>query len=390
MEEAQSHGIYLDHHATTPVDRRVVEAMLPYFTDVFGNASSIDHRFGAQAKHAVDEARGWVAQLLHADPAEIIFTSGATESNNLALKGVAESLSEKGKHIITCATEHPAVLDTCADLEVRGWQVTYLPVAPDGLVDPSDVERAITPETVLISIMAANNETGVLAPIQEIGEVAREHDVLLHTDATQAVPHVEIDVSKVGVDLLSLSGHKMYGPKGVGALYVRRRSPRIKLHPQLHGGGHERRIRSGTLNVPGIVGLGAAAELVQKERSEESKRVAALRRHMWERVQERVGRVKLHGHATRRLPNNLNFAIEGVESRSVIAQLRDRLAISTGSACATLDVEPSHVLLAMGVDERDAHSSLRIGLGRFTSDDDVEGAVELLAMAVNRARRLAV
>lgn len=389
MEEARSQRIYLDHHATTPVDPRVVEAMLPYFTDVFGNASSVDHVYGAEAKHAVDEARGRVAQLLRADPAEVIFTSGATESNNLAIKGVAESLSERGKHIITCATEHPAVLDTCADLEVRGWQVTYLPVAPDGLVDPSEVARSITAETVLISIMAANNETGVLSLIQEIGEVAREHDVLFHTDATQAVPHVEIDVSKVGVDLLSLSGHKMYGPKGVGALYVRRRSPRIKLHPQLHGGGHERKFRSGTLNVPGIVGLGAAAALVHMERSEESNRVAALRRDMWEEIQERVGRVNLHGHEARRLPNSLNFAVQGVESRSVIAQVRDRLAISTGSACATLDVEPSHVLLAMGFDEEEAHSTLRIGLGRFTTEDEVVGAVELLARAVSRARRLA-
>jgi cysteine desulfurase len=373
--------VYMDHHATTPVDERVLEAMLPYFTECIGNAASIDHEYGAAAARAVENARRQVAGLLNAQPDEIVFTSGATEADNLAIIGVAEHLAERGKHIITCVTEHKAVLDTCRHLEARGWQVTYLPVDQYGLVDPDDVRRAITPQTVLISIMLANNEIGTIAPVAEIGMVAREHEVLFHTDATQAVGHV---------DLLSLSAHKMYGPKGVGALYVHKRRPRVRVEAQIHGGGHERGMRSGTLNVPGIIGLGKAAEIAAKEMRTESQRLCELRDLLWQGLQEGMDDVQLNGHPTRRLPHNLSIAIPGVESRSLMVQLKHDVALSTGSACATVKVEPSHVILALGLGEARVHCSIRCGLGRGNTHSDVSYVVECLGLAVHKLRRLAL
>ncbi|MCZ7570921.1 MAG: cysteine desulfurase [Ardenticatenaceae bacterium] len=380
--------IYMDHHATTPVDPRVLDAMLPYFTQCFGNAASIDHEYGAEAGRAVEIARQQVARLINSRPDEIIFTSGSTEGNNLAILGVAKQYAPRGKHIITCVTEHHAVLDPCHYLERQGWQVTYLRVDQHGLVDPADVRRALTTETVLISIMAANNEIGTLAPIAEIGQIAREHEVLFHTDATQAIGHVPVDVEAMNIDLLSLSAHKTYGPKGIGALYVRKRRPRVRLAPQMHGGGHERGMRSGTLNVPGIVGLGKALEIARNEMEKEAKRLRALRQRLWEGLQARIDTLDLNGHPIRRLPHNLNIAIPGVESRSLLVQLKHDVALSTGSACTTAKVEPSHVILALGYGEARAYCSVRFGLGRENTENDVEFVVERVAAAVERLTQL--
>jgi cysteine desulfurase len=379
----------MDHHATTPVDPRVLKAMLPYFTEVFGNAASIDHEFGLEAARAVETARQQVAAVINGRPEEIVFTSGATESDNLAILGVAEQYADRGNHIITCVTEHKAVLDTCAYLERKGWQVTYLPVDQQGLVDPDAVRRAITPNTVLISIMMANNEIGVLAPIAEIGQIAKEHEVLLHTDAAQAVGHVLVDVEAMGIDLMSISAHKVYGPKGVGALYVRRRPPRVQLASQMHGGGHERAMRSGTLNVPGIVGLGEALEIADQEMTVEGERLRSLRDRLWAGLQANLDNVMLNGHPTRRLPHNLSIAILGVESRSLVVQLKHDVALSVGSACTTAKVEPSHVILALGYGEEQAHSSLRFGLGRQNTVNDIDLVVQRITEVVHALRRLA-
>jgi len=379
----------MDHHATTPVDPRVLEAMLPYFTEVFGNAASIDHQYGAEAARAVEAAREQIARLINARSDEIIFTSGATEADNLAILGVAEQYADRGDHIITCVTEHKAVLDPCRYLERKGWRVTYLPVDQQGLVDPDDVRRAITPRTVLISIMMANNEIGTLAPIAEIGQLAREHEVIFHTDATQAVGHVPVDVEAMNIDLLSMSAHKIYGPKGIGALYVRKRFPRVRLAPQMHGGGHERGMRSGTLNVPGIVGFGKALEIAAQEMETEGKRLRKLRDRLRAGLQDRLGDVQLNGHPTRRLPHNLNIAIPGIEARSLLVQLKQDVALSTGSACTTAKVEPSHVILALGYDEERAFCSVRFGLGRENTETDVDFVVERLVTVAQRLRQLA-
>ena len=365
--------IYMDHQATTPVDPRVLEVMLPYFTQCFGNAASIDHEYGGEAFQAVENARRQVAQLINAKYSdEIVFTSGATEADNLAILGAAEQYSDKGKHIITCVTEHHAVLDPCDYLEDKGWQITRLPVDQYGLVDINAVQRAITPQTVLISIMAANNEIGTIAPIAEVGKIARQHEVLFHTDATQAVGHIPIDVEEMNIDMLSMSAHKFYGPKGIGALYVRKRHPRVKLVSQMHGGGHERGMRSGTLNVPGIVGIGKAAEIARLEMETEAQRLRWLRDQLWEGLQANIEGVHLNGHPTQRLPHNLSVYIPGVESRALVVQIKHEVALSTGSACTTAKVEPSHVILALGYGEERAHSSVRFGLGRKNSEAEVD------------------
>lgn len=371
--------IYMDHHATTPVDPRVLEAMLPYFTEYFGNAASTDHEYGSEAFQAVEKARTQVAQLINAQRREIVFTSGATEADNLAILGVTEQYANKGKHIITCVTEHHAVLDPCHYLESKGWRVTYLPVDQDGLVDPDAVRKAITPDTVLISIMAANNEIGTIAPIAEIGKIAREHEVLFHTDATQAIGHIPIDVEATNIDLLSLSAHKFYGPKGIGALYVRMLQPRVKLVSQMHGGGHERNMRSGTLNVPGIVGMGKAAEIAEQEMETESRRLKELRDHLWEGLQANIEGIELNGHPTQRLPHNLNVFIPGIKSRALVVELKKEIAMSTGSACTTTKVEPSHVILALGYDKERADKTLRFGLGRKNSEIEIDTVVAQLS-----------
>lgn len=381
--------IYMDHQATTPVDSRVLEVMLPYFTQCFGNAASIDHEYGGEAFQAVENARRQVAQLINAKyPDEIVFTSGATEADNLAILGVAEQYSDKGKHIITSVTEHHAVLDPCDYLDDKGWQITRLPVDQYGLVDPNAVQRAITPQTVLISIMAANNEIGTIAPIAEIGRIARQHEVLFHTDATQAVGHIPIDVEMMNIDMLSMSAHKFYGPKGTGALYVRKRKPRVKLVSQMHGGGHERGMRSGTLNVPGIVGMGKAAEIARLDMKAEAQRLRELRDKLWEGLQANVEGVQLNGHPTQRLPHNLSMCIPGVESRALVVQIKHEVALSTGSACTTAKVEPSHVILALGYGEERAHSSLRFGLGRKNTKKEVDSVVECLSENVRYLSQL--
>lgn len=380
--------IYMDHHATTPVDSRVLEVMLPYFTDHFGNAASIDHEYGAEAGQAVEGARQQIAQLINARPDEIIFTSGATESNNLAILGTAERYVDRGKHIITCTTEHKAVLDTCHYLERKGWQVTYLPVDHCGLVDPDTLRRAITPQTVLISIMMANNEIGTIAPVEELGRIAREHEVLFHTDATQAVGKIPVDVGALHVDMLSMSAHKMYGPKGVGALYVRKSRPRVRLAPQIHGGGHERRMRSGTLNVPGIVGLGKAAEVCQREMITEANRLLELREDLFTRLQRAIVDIQLNGHPSQRLPHNLNVALPGIESRSLLVWLKGDVALSASSACTSAVVEPSHVILALGYDESRTYRSLRFGLGRTNNHADVVAVSNAICDSVQRLQLL--
>jgi cysteine desulfurase len=383
-EGLSRYPVYMDHHATTPVDPRVVEAMLPYFTEMPGNAASIDHIYGTEANQAVTKAREQISSLINAKPREIIFTSGATESDNLALIGVAQKYADKGKHIITCQTEHKAVLDTCEYLQEQGWDVTYLPVDQQGLLDPDDIRRAIRPDTVLITIMAANNEIGVLAPLAEIGRIAREHELFFHTDATQAVGHIPIDVQAMNIDLLSMSAHKIYGPKGIGALYVRSSRPRVGIAEQIHGGGHERNMRSGTLNVPSIVGFGAALEIAKNERQKEATRLNELRNRLWQGLQENIPCIELNGHPTIRLPHNLSIATSGVESRLVLMRLKNDVAISIGSACTTAKVEPSHVLLSLGYGEERAYSSLRIGLGRENLLEDVDFVKKQLISSIEQ------
>ena len=356
--------IYMDNHATTPVDPRVFKAMTPYLTNVFGNSASRNHSFGWEAEEAVDKARKQVADLIGATPKEIVFTSGATESDNLALKGVAQMYAEKGNHIITAATEHKAILDTCKRLEKEGCRVTYLALQQNGLIDLEQLKAAITDKTILISIMHANNEIGVLQPIREIGKIARERGVLFHTDATQSVGKVPVNVLEDNVDLLSISAHKMYGPKGVGALYVRRRNPRVQLTAQMDGGGHERGMRSGTLNIPGIVGLGEACALCQNEMAGEAKRLSELRDRLKDRLLAALDEVYINGTMEHRLPNNLNISFAYVEGESLLMGIND-IAVSSGSACTSATLEPSYVLKALGAGDDLAHSSIRFGLGRL-------------------------
>lgn len=384
--------IYLDYNATTPVDPRVLEKMLPYFTEVFGNAASNDHTFGLEAKQAVDEARRQLALLINARPDEIIFTSGATESDNIAILGVAEKYAHTGNHIITCVTEHKAVLDVCHKLEKEGnrrgkFDVTYLPVDGYGRVDPEAVRRAITPRTILISIMAANNEIGTLASLSEIGAIAAEHDLLFHSDAAQAAGHIPIDCQAMNIHMLSLSAHKMYGPKGIGALYRRRSNPRVQLEPVIYGGGHERGLRSGTLNTPGIVGFGEAARLARAEMDGEEERYRAWTQGMYRQLQEALGDVQMNGHPTERLPHNLNVSIPGIKARALIPQLKN-IAIATGSACTSAEVKPSHVIQALGYGDERAHSALRISVGRFNTQAEIDMALSQIVTTVQSLRQL--
>jgi cysteine desulfurase len=379
--------VYMDNHATTPVDPRVLDAMLPYFREKFGNSASRNHSFGWTAEEAVENARAQVARLINATPKEIIITSGATESDNLAIKGVAEMYREKGNHIITQVTEHKAVLDTCKRLEKYGYEVTYLPVQKDGRVNLDELRAAITPKTILISIMYANNEIGVVQPIAEIGKIAKEKGVLFHVDGVQAAGKIPVDVQKDNIDLLAISAHKMYGPKGVGALYVRRRNPRVQLAAVIDGGGHERGMRSGTLNVPGIVGLGAAAEICQKEMPVESARMLALRTRLKDGLFARLDELYINGSMEHRLPNNLNISFAFVEGESLLMGIND-IAVSSGSACTSATLEPSYVLKALGVGEDLAHTSIRFGLGRFNTEEDVDYVVDRVSEVVIRLREL--
>ncbi|MCB0197555.1 MAG: cysteine desulfurase [Anaerolineae bacterium] len=381
--------IYLDHNATTPVDPRVLEVMLPYFTEKFGNAASIDHDYGHEAKQAVDQAREQIAAVINARPDEIIFTSGATESDNIALFGVAEKYAKKGDHIITCVTEHKAILDACQRLETMGKSVTYLPVDHFGRVDPDAVRRAITPRTILISMMAANNEIGTLAPLAEIGRIAAEHDILFHTDAAQAVGHIPIDVRAMNIHILSISAHKIYGPKGMGALYRRRSLPRVQLEPVIYGGGHERGLRSGTLNTPGIVGFGESLRLAKKEMTKDAARFRGWTQQIYERLQVELGEVLLNGHPTERLPHNLNVSLPGVESKALIVKLKG-VALSAGSACTSAKVEPSHVIQALGFGDDRAHSAIRISVGRFNNDAQIASAIDQIGMAVRNLQTMRV
>ena len=376
--------VYLDHHATTPVDPRVLEEMLPYFSQIYGNAASRDHRFGAEALESVQQARSRISRVIGSRADEIVFTSGATEANNLALTGVIRKQGISC-HVVTSAVEHRAVLDCLEAAAADGTNVTLLPVDSYGMVRPEDVADAIRPDTCLVSIMAANNEVGTLQPIQEIGEITRSNGVLFHTDATQAVGYLELDVKRLNVDLLSASAHKLYGPKGIGFLYVSKRHPWVRLKPLLHGGGHEGGLRSGTLNVPGIVGMGAAVEIAQRLRDEEAPRLAALAARMRLRLEKEVGECSLHGHPSKRLPNNVNLGFAGIMAKALVVNLPD-LAFSTGSACTSAKAQPSHVLRAMGLADRRVKEAVRFGLGRSTTEEHVDYAVERLTAVVKRLR----
>jgi cysteine desulfurase len=379
--------IYMDNHATTAVDPRVFEAMRPYFTDVFGNAASRNHSFGWEAEEGVEKARKQVADLIGATAKEIVFTSGATESNNLAIKGVAEMYAEKGNHIITAATEHKATLDTCKHLEKQGCRVTYLPVGQDGLIDLDMLREAITDKTILITIMYANNEIGVIQPVQEIAKIAKEKGVLFHTDGVQAVGKIPVDVTRDGIHLMSLSGHKIYGPKGVGALYVRRKSPRVQLTAQMDGGGHERGMRSGTLNVTGIVGLGAACAMCQADMPQESARLRGLRDKLMNKLMTELDAVYINGSLDHRLPHNLNISFAYVEGESLLMGIND-VAVSSGSACTSATLEPSYVLKALGAGDDLAHSSIRFGLGRFNTEEEVDYVGDKVVDVVKKLREL--
>ena len=393
-------GIYMDNHATTPLDPRVLEAMMPYLSRVFGNAASRSHGFGWEAEKAVETGRERIARLINARPKEIVFTSGATESDNLAIKGVVEFYKDKGNHVITATTEHKAVLDTCKALERKAIaRVTYLPVDQYGRVDPDDVRRAITDKTVLVSVMYANNEIGTISPIAEIGKVTREKGVLFHTDATQGVGKLPVDVEAMNIDLLSMSAHKMYGPKGIGALYVRAKSPRVRLAPIIDGGGHERGFRSGTLNVPGIVGFGAACELCREGMADEAQRTLALRERLRDKLFAQLDDIYLNGHPVHRLPGNLNVSFAYVEGESLLMGLNGSthpiavgdtppIAVSSGSACTSATLEPSYVLKALGVGDDLAHTSIRFGLGRFNTQEEVDYVAARVVHEVQRLRDL--
>ncbi|HLN04397.1 MAG TPA: IscS subfamily cysteine desulfurase [Bryobacteraceae bacterium] len=379
--------IYFDNHATTPTDPRVVDAMLPYFTTKFGNAASRNHSFGWEAEKAVDDARKKIADLIGSTSKEIVFTSGATESDNLAIKGVAEMYAEKGNHIIAAATEHKAVLDTCKKLEKHGYRVTYLPLKADGLVDLDMLRESITDKTILITIMYANNEIGVIQPVAEIGKLAHERGVLFHTDGVQAVGKVPVNVIKDNIDLMSMSAHKIYGPKGVGALYVRRKSPRVQITAQMDGGGHERGMRSGTLNVPGIVGMGEACAICHREMAEESKRLGYLRDKLKNKLETELDEVFVNGTMEHRLPHNLNISFAYVEGESLLMGIND-IAVSSGSACTSATLEPSYVLKALGVGDDLAHTSIRFGLGRFNTEEEVDYVAARVIEVVRKLREL--
>lgn len=379
--------IYLDHNATTPCDPRVVDAMIPYFTNSFGNAASRNHPFGWQAEEAVDYAREQVAKLIGADPKEIIFTSGATEGDNLAIKGVYEMYASKGNHIITCNIEHKAVLDTCKHIEKEGGEVTYLKVKDNGLIDLAELEAAIKPTTILIAIMYANNEIGTIMPMKEISAIAKKHGVLVFSDAVQAVGKIPVDVNKDGIDLLAFTAHKMYGPKGVGALYVRRKNPRVKVTAQIDGGGHERGMRSGTLNVPGIVGFGKACEICLNEMAEETARISKLR----DKLQNELLKIEesyLNGDIDHKLPHVTNISFKYVEGEGLMMGFNKNIAVSSGSACTSASLEPSYVLKALGLGDDLAHSSLRFGLGRFTTEEQIDYTVEQVTNTVNKLREM--
>jgi cysteine desulfurase len=379
--------VYLDHNATTPCDPRVVEAMLPYFTENFGNAASRNHSFGWAAEEAVEHAREQVAKLVGAEPKEIVFTSGATEADNLAIKGVYEAYASKGNHIITVNTEHKAVLDTCKHLEKLGAEVTYLQVNSDGLIDLAELEAALTPITILIAVMYANNEIGVIQPIVEIGAIAKKHGILFFTDAVQAAGKISIDVQRDGIDLMAVTAHKMYGPKGVGALYVRRKNPRVKITAQMDGGGHERGMRSGTLNVPGIVGLGKAAELARLEMEHDAKRLRLLRDKL-ENELLKIEETRVNGSRDHRLPHVTNISVKHVEGEALLLGFNKNVAISSGSACTSASIEPSYVLKALGLSDDIAHSSLRFGLGRFTTEEEIDYAIQQVRSTVLKLREM--
>ena len=380
--------IFMDNHSTTPMDPRVLEAMLPYFVEKFGNSASRNHAFGWEAEEGVEHARKQIGRLIHTDSKEIVFTSGATEADNLAIKGVIEMYREKGDHIITSSTEHRAVLDTCKTLESKkGAKVTYLPVDKSGMVSPDDVRNAITEKTVLISVMLANNEIGSINPVKEIGKVAKEKGILFHCDATQGVGKIPVDVQDMGIDLMSFSAHKIYGPKGIGALYVRKKGPRVRLSPQIDGGGHERGMRSGTLPVPLIVGFGKAVELCEQEMPAEAKRMAAMRDRLQAGIMNALEEVYLNGHPVHRLPNNLNVSFAYVEGESLLMGLKE-IALSSGSACTSATLEPSYVLRALGVGSDLAHSSIRFGLGRFNTDDEVDYTIKRIIEVVTKLREM--
>lgn len=378
--------IYLDYQATTPCDPRVVQAMLPYFTEKFGNPHSRNHHFGWEAEEAVENARRQVASIIGADEKEVIFTSGATESNNLALKGVAHFQKDKKNHIITTVTEHKCILDSCRHLELEGFEVTYLPVQQNGLIDLEQLKAAITDKTVIVSVMAVNNEIGVIQPLAEIGKICRERKVYFHTDAAQAVGKIPLDVNAMNIDLMSISGHKIYGPKGVGALYVRRK-PRVRLEALIHGGGQERGMRSGTLPTPLVVGLGEACAIAEKEMGAESERLKYLRDRMYDGIKSQLPEVYLNGDLEQRIPGNLNISFAYVEGEGLMMGIKD-LAVSSGSACTSASLEPSYVLRALGVEEELAHTSLRLGIGRFTTEQDIDYAVEHIVQSVNRLRAM--
>jgi cysteine desulfurase len=380
--------IYMDNHATTQVDQRVIETMLPFFTEKFGNASSRNHVFGWESDAAVDHAREQVASLIRAASArEIVFTSGATESDNIAIKGIAEAYARQGNHIVTCAIEHKAVLDSCKSLERKGYRVTYLPVRANGLVDLNRLRDALTDKTILISIMAANNEIGTIEPVREIGKIAKEKGILFHTDATQALGKIPVSVEDMGVDLLSLTAHKIYGPKGVGALYVRSSKPRVKLDPLIEGGGQERGLRSGTLNVPGIVGLGKACEIAQQDLMADGERLTGLSERLKAGIISQLDDVTVNGDPLQRLPGNLHLSFAYIEGESLLMGLKD-IAVSTGSACTSASLEPSHVLRAIGLEEHLAHSSIRFGLGRFNTEEEVDYTARRVVEEVRRLRQL--
>jgi cysteine desulfurase len=379
--------IYLDHNSTTPMDPRVLETMIPYFTENFGNAASRNHSFGWNAEEAVDYAREQIAQLIGADPKEIIFTSGATEGDNLGIKGVYEMYATKGNHIITCTTEHKAVLDTCKHLEKLGAEVTYLEVQPDGLIDLKELEAAMRPTTILVAIMYANNEIGVIQPVKEISAIAKKHGALFFTDAVQAVGKIPVDVNADGIDLMAFTAHKMYGPKGVGALYVRRKNPRVKVTAQLDGGGHERGMRSGTLNVPGIVGFGKACELARLEMAADTARISKLRDKL-ENALKQIEESYVNGNPAHRLPHVSNISFKYVEGEGLMMGFNQDIALSSGSACTSASLEPSYVLKALGLGDDLAHSSLRFGLGRYTTEEQIDFTIKAVTDTVLKLREM--
>ncbi|MFM7407403.1 MAG: IscS subfamily cysteine desulfurase [Cuspidothrix sp.] len=384
-----SRPIYLDCHATTPVDERVMAAMIPYFTEKFGNAASISHIYGWESETAVKQTREILAQAINAIPEEIVFTSGATEANNLAIKGVAEAYFSKGQHIVTIATEHKAVLDPCEYLKSLGFEITVLPVEKDGLIDLNQLEKALCHDTILVSVMAANNEIGVLQPLAAIGEMCHQREIIFHTDAAQAIGKIPLDVAAMNVDLMSLTAHKVYGPKGIGALYVRRRNPKVKLAAQQHGGGHERGMRSGTLYTPQIVGFGKAVEIAIAEQETENKRLIELRETLWQQLSN-IGGIHLNGHSQKRLAGNLNISVEGVDGAALSLGLQSLVAVSSGSACSSNNIAPSYVLKALGHSDKLAYASLRFGIGRFNTVAEIDFVAKQVISTVQGLRSAAV